>query len=320
MTREKKETFLNVGRIISGAYYDMQEVRISGKNRIRDVIRKRLEGIGFRDVEDKKDEKDYAKKYSDDQLLALWEKAEEEGLIDKEEADYLIKCWRLADQMESLEGQYRGAMMFFIRQEVVYTDFLEKVRGIGSVLAANLLKEFGNCERYDNISKLWAHTGNGVVEGVAPKKRKGEDLLFSPRLRMLTWKISDCLMKSNKGFYRGVYDSEKERQLSRVFEAGELLSKFGSPYTEEDTRLKLLHAHNRALRKMRKLFLAHYWLASRELNGLDVSSPFVIEFTEHGSFVGWRDALKQETVVESEGEVVSSEELATITDTGEVET
>jgi len=282
-----------IGRIVAGAYYDMQQVRISTKNRIRDVIRKNIEGIDFDKVEKKKEEKSFEKKYKDEELFRLWDKLLADKKIDKEEYNYVLKCWKISNESEKIERKYKTAMREYILNEKVYRMFLKGIRGIGEVLSANLIKEFGDCSQYDTISKLWANTGNAVINGIAPKKTKGEKLNFSPRLKVLCWKLSDCLLKSNKGIYRQIYNTTKERYTNKDYKKGELFEKYGKPYKKEDTKLSKGHCHNRALRKMRKIFLANYWEASRELNGLETKSPFA-EKLGHKNIISWKKALEAE--------------------------
>jgi len=284
-----------IGRIISGGYYDIQEMRISAANRIRDIIRKKVEGVGFGEVEKpkKKDDKDYYKKFDDKKIPLYLDLLERKKEITSEESKYISNTLKLLENTETLEANYKTNMMKYIEGEPVYKEFLSKIKGLGPVLSANLIKEFGDCSKYDTISKLWSHTGNSVEGGTAPKKRKGENLKYSPRLRTLTWKVSDCLLKSNKGLYRNVYDTEKQRSLSRKYKKGELFKLYGKPYTEDTTKLSQGHSHARALRKIRKLFLSHYWAASRELAGLDTRSPFA-ESIGHKNIVTWKDAVRKE--------------------------
>jgi hypothetical protein len=307
-TQKENEVLKQMGRIIANSYYDMQSVRISTKNRIRDVIRKKIENIPFDSVEEKKEENLHENKYNDKELLELFKQCLKEKKIDQEEYDYTIHCWEMADDSEKIESQYKKAMEEYIEHETIYSKFLEGIRGLGPVLSANLIKEFGYCEKYATVSKLWKHTGNDVANGLAPKKRKGEDLTFSPKLRTLTWKLSDSLLKLNKGFYRGVYDTEKLRQLNREYAAGELLKMYGKPYTAEETHIRLLHAHNRALRKMRKLFLSHYYVAAKELTGQPHKEPFVTTLEGHTNIVSWQDALRRENEIRYKAEETTRNE------------
>jgi len=283
-----------VGRIVAGSFYDMQEIRIATKNRIRDVIRKKVDGVPFDAVEEKKEEKTYGKKYTDKELLELWEKLKNEKKISQKEFDYVMECWTLAKESEKVERKYEKAMLTFVSNEDVYTKFLEKIRGIGAVLSANLIKEFGDCSQYDTPAKLWAHCGQSVIGGVAPRKVKGQTISYNPRLRTLVWKISDCLLKSNKGIYRQIYDTTKQDYAGRKYKKGELEAKYGKPYKKSDTKLSKGHAHNIALRKMRKIFLANYWECAREVAGLQVREPFVKEKLHHKHIITWRDAVKHE--------------------------
>ena len=286
-----------LGRIVTNAYYDFQQVRISSMNRVRDIIRKRAEGIEFNEVEEKKQKKSYAKKYTDKELLAKLNKLLNEGGMSHEEHNYIMKCWEIMKDSRKLEKKHKDIMEVYISDKPIYNEFLSKIRGIASILSANLIKEFGDCSKYDTVSKLWAHCGNSVIDGKAPKLRKGENVIFSPRLRMMTWKISDSLMKQNKGFYRNIYDTEKEKHLNREHEAGALFDKYGKPYKETDTHLSLGHAHNRALRKMRKIFLSHYWECSRELNGLPYEKSYVEGVLNHAHIVSWREAITKEGIL-----------------------
>ncbi|MBA7492953.1 hypothetical protein ES702_03506 [subsurface metagenome] len=290
-----------IGRNITNAYYDFQQVRIASMNRVRDVIRKLVDGIKFDEVETKKEKKEYKKKYTDKELLSKLNKLLTDDKILAEEHEYVMECWDIMQDSKKLEKKFQKAMETFISKEAVYNEFLSKIRGIAEILSANLIKEFGDCSKYDTVSKLWAHTGNGVIDGIAPKRKKGETLSFSPRLKTLTWKLSDSLMKQNKGVYRGIYLKEKEKQLNREYEVGYLHEKYPEKkkngkdvYPESTTQLILGHAHNRALRKMRKIFLDHYWNASRELNGLPTEKNYVEGVLNHSHIITWREAIEKE--------------------------
>lgn len=283
-----------LGRIITNAYYDFQQVRIGSMNRVRDIIRKRIEGINFNEVEKKKDKKDYNQKYTDKDLLAKLNDLVNDGNIDNEEHEYILKCWDVIKESVRLEKMHKAIMEEFVSEKRVYNEFLNKIRGISFVLSANLLKEFDDCSRYDTVSKMWAHCGQNVVNGSAPKRKKGENISYSPKLKSMTWKISDSLLKQNKGFYRKIYDTEKSKQLNREYAIGYLEEKYGKPYKIEDVKISQGHAHNRALRKMRKIFLDHYWHASRELNGLPAQKNYVEGILRHEHIVNWREALEME--------------------------
>lgn len=294
MEENKTDNLQLLGRIITEGYYDFQQVRISSVNRIRDIVRKTIEGIGFSEVEKKKEEKDFTKKYTDNVLFKKLDEIYEKNKITDREYKYMIRCREIMKDSRNLERNYKKAMEDFISGVDIYIEFLSRIRGIGEVLSANLIKEFGDCSQYDTVSKLWAHCGQNVKDGKAPKRVKGELITYSPRLKTLVWKISDSLMKQNKSYYRQIYDTEKEKQMNRIYEEGYLFEKYGKPYKKEDTKLSKGHGHNRALRKMRKIFLSHYWECRRELAGLNYKKTYVEGVLLHNHIVNWRDVIEME--------------------------
>jgi hypothetical protein len=271
------------GRVVAGAYYDFQEVRLSTMNRVRDIIRKTNEDIPFDAVEDKKETKTYDKAYSDKHLLLTLNKIKPK-LADKE-YKYLKRTLETAEQMQVLESKYDKLMKEYVESEPIYTEFLGNVRGIGQVLSANLIKEFGYCEKYQYVSSLWKHCGLDVVNGKAPKRKKGETINYNPRLRTMMWKVGDQFIKQRTPYYRDIYDKEKERQLKIMEEnpEGE-----GSPQNK-------MHCHLRAIRKAEKIFLEHYFVASKELTGQEVTKPYAIAKGGHKKYLHWRDVIKSRT-------------------------
>ena len=202
-----------VGRIIAGAYYDYQEVRKSMMNRIRDIVRKKAEGIPFDAVEEKQEDKNFDKKYSDDKLLETLALIRDE--LSDGEYEYMTKIFSLTNDAKRMEQQYKKVMQEYITSEIIYRDFLRHIRGVSTVLSANLIKEFGYCEKYKYVSSLWKHCGFDVQNGTAPRREGGKRITYNPRLRNLGWKIADSMIKQRTPLYRGLYDAEKQGNLRR---------------------------------------------------------------------------------------------------------
>jgi glutamyl-tRNA reductase len=118
-TVEENQTIKEIGREVAGAFYDYQAVRLSSMNRIRDVIRKRSEGIAFDAVEKKidKEKKTYDKKYNDKALPSTINKMKEEGKITDKEYDYIQKSLKLSDESQKIEAFYKTMMMEYVQQE-----------------------------------------------------------------------------------------------------------------------------------------------------------------------------------------------------------
>lgn len=265
------------GRIIAGAYYDYQEVRISSMNRIRDIIRKISEGIEFDAVEVKK-EKKYDKKYQDKNLMMTLDKMIAEKKMSDEDAEYLKKTLALMEKSSKLENSYKNLMMTYISEEKIWKGFLAKVKGLGPVLSSNLIKNFGDCGRFQTVSSLWKYCGYHVVGGASVKREKGKKLGFNLKMRTLCWKIADSLIKQNSPIYRDIYDNEKARQLARK---------------DKNKPKNKMHAHLRALRVMIKVFLQHYYSASKELTGQKAEKPYVIEKLKHRDFIPWTAIIEE---------------------------
>jgi hypothetical protein len=136
---------------------------------------------------------------------------------------------------------------------------------------------------------------------------EGKSIDFNPKLRELAWKIGDCLIKQSSPKYYDIYLSEKNKQLARIFVAGELNSTYDplyhdgkNPYKDDSTSLGLLHAHRRGMRKMIKIFLQHLWVVSRKLANLPVSEPYVQAHMKHVDIITFRDILQANGVEPSE--------------------
>jgi len=290
-------------RLHAVEYESIQNVRKIFMNQIRDILRKIDMGIDFNEVEEKKEDKTFDTKYADAKLLPLANKLIEEKRVTEEEGKYIYEFFNsTVPSIKQLERSFKKNLGKLVKNEAIYTEFLDKVRGIDKVLSAKLIKEIGYCDEVpDTVSKLWAYAGQSVVNGVAQKRIKGQSISYNPRLKSLVWMVSKGMLIHNQGYYRQVYDTEKEKQLNREYEEGILHEKYPQKksndkyiYPETATKLILGHAHNRALRKMRKIFLDHYWHCARELMGLPAKKNYVEGVLLHDNIVTWKKALEME--------------------------
>ena len=282
-TKKDQRLRQELGRLLASGFYDHQQIRMSEMNRVRDVIRKKNEGIAFDEVEEKKEKKEkFKNEYADNRLRKTLAKMEKEGKLSESDAEYITKMMDLFDKAKDEELQYKRLLSEYISSEPVWEEFLFYIKGIGEILTANLIKNFGYCEKYAHVSSLWRHCGLSVTpEGTAPRMKKGEKLDYSPRLRTLAWKISDSFIKQRTDTYRGIYDSEKRRQLALMKNEAE-----NAPKSK-------LHAELRSRRKMVKIFLQHYWIKTRTLKGLEVSMPYPQAKMGHKHYIDVEDVIKR---------------------------
>ena len=308
-----------LARLAVGGYDDAQETRTAMMNRVRDIIRKRNEGIPFDVVEDEKDDGDrnYDDQYADDELPDLIEEMREEGTLTDREHAYLVDMLEAATIAERLEEQYRGVMEI-VREEPIYQRFLQHVYGISTTLTARLLHQFGYNEERERVSQLWAYAG------LAPgqSRTRGEKLGYNPDAKTLAWLCADRIIMqgSNSEYKQHFYDPYKETQMTRLnrdedddcivcgdtnqMTAGTAAN---AGITSEDPDDEAVpdvclscynrkqengegipsapssrgHADTRARRYLAKKFLKHYWAVSRDLAGYDTPAEWVVTHGGH---------------------------------------
>lgn len=270
-----------IGRIVAGAYYDHQQVRIGSMNRMRDIVWRKNEGIPFDKKIEKEEKKNYDKRYSDKEISNLLKEMRKENKLTDNELEYMLNIVDIAIKESGTEKSYKIQMMKYINQEIIYTKFLNRIKGLGPVLSANMLKWFGYCEKYKMVSSLWKHCGLHVIETDgqehAPKRKRGEKIDWNPQLRTLCWKISDSFIKQRTPYYRDIYDKIKARELNR----------------KDDNKPKSkLHADLRARRYTVKRFLQHYWDCAKELTGQERTKPYIMGKGKHTHYETWKEAVK----------------------------
>lgn len=135
-------------------------------------------------------------------------------------------------------------------------EMMSEVPGIGPLTAAKIVAMV-DIERADTISSLWRYAGYGVVDGKAERLVKGEPAHFNTRLKGVMGQTGSLLIRKSNP-YRPIYDE-------------------AVAYYQENRDWSDGHVHYAALRKVIKLFLSHLWVRWRELEGLPVSDPYIID-------------------------------------------
>ena len=189
-----------------------------------------------------------------------------------------------------------------LKKYPIYTEWLVNIRGIGPAIAANLIllyyykfqpicecgaeiffeKDKKNCSKcgktlknglfnfiikkkdFANISKWWSYMGQGCDEsGNKAKREKGKSTGYSNTGRNIAWQISEQFIKQwdkklqvATSKYREFYDYRKQKREKTHPES--------SPG----------HKHNMAKHEAAKIFLAHFWLVARTLDGKPLTKPY----------------------------------------------
>lgn len=128
------------------------------------------------------------------------------------------------------------------------------------------------------------------VTGVAPKRKAGYHYMFNSTAKTLCWKIGENLMKQGDDYYRDIYKTAKEQYRNKAIAEGLTVCPASQiPKKNKEKYMSDGHIHNRAKRKMTKIFLVHLWEAWRAVEGLDIRPPYVIEKLGHMGYVQWAE-------------------------------
>jgi hypothetical protein len=147
-------------------------------------------------------------------------------------------------------------------------DWLKEIKGISHTTAAKLIAHI-DIHNSPTVSALWRYCGLDATHIKRKKGMKKEKALKfgNPCLKKeFRGVLADSFIKQRTLGYREIYDSEKERQI-------------------QVNGLTKGHAHNRAKRKMVKIFIEHLWVQWRQMEGLSTRKPFVIERLGHANYL-----------------------------------
>lgn len=157
-----------------------------------------------------------------------------------------------AAQLDGLLANVKKTMTNYGELVPVW-EWATNIKGLGQGgLAAQLLAQIDDIEKFDTVAALWRFAGFAVIEGKAEKNQKGEKSKFNHKLKGVCFNIADQFIKQQTPGYVDIYYAEKERQRLMYPEA--IKNGNGKKiYTDA-------HIHNRAWRKMIKQFLCDLWV------------------------------------------------------------
>lgn len=177
----------------------------------------------------------------------------------------------------------------------IWTEWLESIRGVGPILAGNILGECGPAERFEKVSAYWRYWGGAVVDGRSEIAQEGVKRHFSRHLKVARWKLGKSFVMV-QGPYREWFVQRKRKEAARAGELNGILldrarvagkTRAVDPKAEEKGlppgSVKGLQAYidARARRWTVKLFLSHHWEVSRELAGRPAGYAYAIAVLGH---------------------------------------
>jgi hypothetical protein len=260
---------------------------------------------------------------SKQRLKSLPGKKREEGF------DPFLKGEGKMKGLETIKGRISRAIGKAIRQFDIWELWLKKIPGIGPIIAIKLIILFnyrfipvckkcgGDLERkeaqepengggkqrnifacaickaeakdgllnfrlefkdFPTISKWWAYMGRHTVDGVIPKRKK---------LQKSNW--------STVGRTVGFHIGEEFSLQKRDHKYKEFLLGRKEKHERNHSEWTKLRRDNAARNETIKLFLAHFWVVARQLDGKPVSEPYA------GAIMGHTGIIKPFYWEEEEG-------------------
>lgn len=194
----------------------------------------------------------------------------------------------ISEAMKKNESKIEKKVKAEVKKYKIYTEYLAHIKGIAHLTGGGIIGVIDRkgIENFPSCGKLKAYLGIHVgKDGLAPKRRKKENLGFSMKNKtLLLGDVASSLIRS-KSPYKTIFDKEKARLSKIKFRKGELLKKYGAEsYKKEDTKRTKKHVERMARRKMMQIFVNHLWTVWRKLEGLSTRSPYSHEKLGHSQY------------------------------------
>lgn len=224
----------------AGVVNDLESVRIANENRLRQLTRTETDADGL--------ERGFGLPETMPEVQTI--RAIVDGLRAVE-----------ADAVKNLEKAVRTLPI---------GRYIKDTPGLGLKQTARLLAATGDPywhtaeDRPRLVSELWSYSGYAVINGEAPKRRKGQLVTWSPDARMRAFLVAQSCVKALTSPFRASYD-EARGKYEDVTHTTECVrcGPSGKPALP-GSPLSNGHKHARALRAVSKEVLRRLWVASKE--------------------------------------------------------
>jgi len=207
-----------------------------------------------------------------------------------------------------------------VMNHALYTQYLSRIQGIGHIIAGSFIAYIDDIEKFKNVSSLWQYCGYGMnrycpeckkptsikvkyatgkvanklhpfencpvcnhkTTPILQKRTSGYQSNWNDKLKVLAWQASTSFVKqsASKSKYRKLYDQIKKDER-RKHPVKKIIK--GKTFFNDG------HIHNRAMRKVSKIFLAHLWQTWRRQLGLEESEPYAKQLLGHSVVEAFTD-------------------------------
>jgi hypothetical protein len=294
--KEKFEVSEKEIRVLVEQFYDLQQLRIKAFGPIVAYVKNHAQEYGITKASG--DEKPYAK---------VAEKICRGELPMPKDIRLLVYHF---NTLYSHEKYLNKVLDSWSRNHPLRTAYLNKIYGIGPVLASGIIAWLHPISRFDTVSKLWAYVGlpaeyyrSECVKGhvfytaskpTACKVRVGTKRIpCGARLKRVDHFIG--APKREKGavsffnlklrtFMWKVGKSFEYQNPSKSFYK-QMYLKYKDNVTIKHPDYSASHIRNMTIRWTIKLFLEHLWAVWRQMEGLPVTKPYALEHLGHGEYI-----------------------------------
>lgn len=209
--------------------------------------------------------------------------------------DTITEFCLVANYMQVWNAEQDGFrnLKALLRQQPIWTEFLENVKGVGPAIAAVLISEI-DIHRAKYPSSLWKLAGLDVAEDGRGRSRREEHLVarpytakdgkekerqgitFNPWLKTkLIGVLASAFLKAGDNPYSRIYREYKVRLENHViYGIANEESRIAHFKAEGKKYSPKAHRHNMAMRYMIKRFLVDLYRAWRKLEGLEVAMEY----------------------------------------------
>lgn len=171
----------------------------------------------------------------------------------------------IVDGLNAIEAQTIKALQRVMREHPI-GGLVADTPGLGEKQTARLLARIGDPYWHDaedrprSVRELWAYCGLHVMDGEAPKRRKGEKANWNAEAKKRVWLIAQSCIKQARSPYRKVYDDTRAKYADAIHEKPcARCGPSGKP-AQIGTDLNDGHKHARAIRAMCKAILLDLWI------------------------------------------------------------
>jgi hypothetical protein len=155
-----------------------------------------------------------------------------------------------------------------IAKGIPHCVLFAEIAGLKSMgTAASIVAYANGVERFPNVASFWSYCGQSVVNGKAPKMRKGQPCTWSPKARTALYLLGVSILKMKDNPWNPVYRAYKADEMAK-HDSKCILGKEGTP-----CKFPAGHCDAMARRKVVKEILKRFYLAATQQAYQDDHKP-----------------------------------------------